>query len=253
MSDLDRLREVLAEGRAVRLVEDGIFSVLSNKAHQHHYDKRAAVYDLVVGARLYNSLMWGNTPLDYTAFAQEAINSSASGRFLDAGCGSLLFTAQAYVECGRQIIAFDQSLAMLRRARRRLIAAAGSPLPRHILLLQADLSDLPFKPNSFQTVLCLNVLHLYRGAATLIPSLKKLLVDDGHLYVTCLVSNNRFVGDRYLAALYRTGEFVRPISSVELRELLEGALRQGVSYRTKGNMAYATTARDRPPSVVSGR
>jgi SAM-dependent methyltransferase len=253
MSALGRLREVLAEDRPLRLVEDGVYSVLSDAPHRHHYDRRAAVYDFVVGTRLYNSLMWGNTPLDYTAFAQEAIASSASGRFLDAGCGSLLFTAEAYLDCGRQIIAFDQSLAMLRRARGRLIATAGGSLPGHILLLQADLSDLPFKPNVFQTVLCLNVLHQYENAPALIPSLRKLLVDDGHLYLTCLVSNSRFVGDRYLAALYRTGEFVRPLSSVELKELLEKALRQGVSYRTKGNMAYAITAKDGPLSVVRGQ
>jgi SAM-dependent methyltransferase len=246
MGALSRLKELLAEDRDLRLVEDGIYSVLSDAPHRHHYDRRAAVYDFVVGARLYNSLMWGNTPRDYTAFAQEAINSSASGRFLDAGCGSLLFTAEAYLNCGRQVIAFDQSLAMLRRARRRLRAAAGGSLPRHILLLQADLSDLPFKPNAFQTALCLNVLHQYENAPALIPSLKKLLVEDGDLYLTCLVSNSRFVGDRYLAALYRTGEFVRPLSSVALKELLERTLRQGVSYRTKGNMAYATTAKNCP-------
>lgn len=89
------------------------------------------------------------------AFAREAINSQSEGESLDAGCGSLLFTAGAYVEGKRQVIAIDQSLSMLRWARRRLINLAGS-VPGHILLLQADLNDLPFRPDSFRTVLCLN-------------------------------------------------------------------------------------------------
>jgi len=38
------------------------------------------------------------------------------GKFLDAACASLLFTAGTHLESSRQIIAFDQSVAMLRRA-----------------------------------------------------------------------------------------------------------------------------------------
>lgn len=237
----DRLKEVLAEGRAVRLVEDGIYSALSVEPRQHHYDKRATVYDLVVRTRLYNLVMWGSSPRDYTHFARQAINSSPDGKFLDAACGSMLFTAKSYLECKRPLIAFDQSLAMLRRARARLIKLSGA-MPEHVLLLQADLSDLPFHPAGFHTILCMNVLHHFEDAARLLPRLKGLLAPDGHLYLTSLVANNRFIGDRYLAALYASGEFVRPRSNLELREILDSALCGKVSYRTKGNMAYATTA-----------
>lgn len=241
MSPLDRLRTVVAEGRTIRAVEDGIYSVLPDASHNHLYDRRAAVYDLVVRTRLYNRVMWGASPLDYVAFARQAVASHLTRQMLDAGCGSLLFTAEAYLECNRHVIGFDQSLSMLRRARRRLIELAGS-VPDHILLLQADLSDLPFRPASFGTVLCLNVLHQFADAAKLIPNLKALLASDGHLYLTSLVSNSRFVGDRYLSVLHRTGEFVRPRSTVELKELLSDSLGGSVSYQTKGNMAYATTA-----------
>lgn len=237
----NELREVLAENRIVRLVEDGIYSVLPDVASQHHYDKRATFYDLVVSTRLYNSIMWGNSPLDYMAFARQAITSSYNGRLLDAGCGSLLFTAPIYLESDRQVIAFDQSLAMLRRARKRLINGSGSA-PEHVLLLQADLNDLPFRPGCFHTALCLNVLHQFENAAALISHLKRILTHDGDLYLTSLVSNNRFVGDCYLNLLYATGEFVRPRSNLELREIVRKFLPQGVSYRVNGNMAFITTA-----------
>jgi len=241
MHALNELKEVLAENRAFRLVEDGIYSVLPDVSGKHPYDRRATVYDLVVSTRLYNFVMWGSSPLDYSAFARHAVTSSPNGRFLDAACGSMLFTAPIYLECNRPIIAFDQSLAMLRRARKRLINFSGS-VSEHILLLQADLNDLPFCLASFRTVLCMNVLHQYQNAATLISNLKGLLTDDGHLYLTSLVSNNRFIGDLYLDALYASGEFVRPRSSIELKEILNGALGKQVSCRIKGNMAYATTA-----------
>jgi SAM-dependent methyltransferase len=236
----NQLKEVLAKNRTVGLIEDDIYSVLPNSSYKHHYDRRAAIYDLLVSTRFYNSVMWGSSPLDYIAFARQAVTSCPEGRFLDAGCGSLLFTAPTYLECRRQIIAFDQSVAMLRRARKRLLQLAGS-MPSHIILLQADLSDLPFRPAICRTVLCMNVLHQFKDAAGLIPNLKKLLTDDGYLFLTSLVSNNRFIGDHYLHALYLTKEFVRPRSSLELQEIMGEVPNQEMSCRVKGNMVFVTT------------
>jgi ubiquinone/menaquinone biosynthesis C-methylase UbiE len=241
MDKLNELKDVVAETHTVRLVEEDIYSVLPETSSKHHYDRRAAVYDLIVSTRLYNYVMWGSSPLDYTAFARQAVRSGLDGRFLDAACGSMLFTAPTYLECKQQIIAFDQSLAMLRRARERLINLSGS-MPEHILLLQADLSDLPFRPAGFRTLLCMNVLHHFENAAALLPNLKRLLTDDGHMYLTSLVSSNRFIGDRYLNSLYAAGEFVRPRSYLELKEMLDRSLNQEMSCRVKGNMAFASTA-----------
>jgi len=231
------LNEVLDHNRVARLIDDDIFSVLPDDSQPHHYDRRATVYDRVVGSRLYNSIMWGSAPRDYVAFARQAVDSSQDGKFLDAGCGSLLFTASTYLQTDRQIVAFDQSLAMLRRARTRLLKAAGG-MPQHIILLQADLSDLPFRPASFHTVLCLNVLHQFAAATALLQNLQRLLSDEGHLFLTSLLLNDRFVGDRYLSALYRMREFVPPRTRSELRSILTEALQREVTYTEKGNMAF---------------
>ena len=241
MDASDELKEVVAEKRCVRLIEEDIYSVLPDTSVLHHYDKRAAVYDLVVRTRLYNFVMWGSSPRDYVAFVRQALSSSVDGKFLDAGCGSLLFSGRLYSESNRHIIAFDQSLAMLRRARQRLIKLSGA-VPEHIRLLQGDLSDLPFRRGSFGTVLCLNVLHQFADAVALISNLNELLTSGGELYLTSLVSNNRTVGNWYLKALYRMGEFVRPRSERELRELLDKAFNKKISYGVKGNMAFVTTA-----------
>lgn len=230
---------IIAEGHTIRSVEEGIYSVLPDCPHTHLYDGRAAVYDLVVGTRIYNRVMWGASLLDYVAFARRAVASDSTGALLDAGCGSLLFTAQAYLDCQRPILACDQSLNMLRRARSRLMKLAGD-LPGRVCLLQADLNALPFRPGSFRTALCMNVLHHLADAEGLIAGLKKLLAADGHLYLTSLVMGNRLLGDRYLDALYRRGDFVRPRTSAELETLLAGSFGRGVSYWMRGNMAYAT-------------
>jgi len=240
MNASDELMDVVADDRVVRLIEDDIYSVLPNASVPYHYDKRAALYDLVVGTRLYNAVMWGTCPGDYTDFARQALNSSRDDQFLDAGCGSLLFTARTYVESKRRIIAFDQSLAMLRRARQRLMRLSGR-VPEHIYLLQADLADLPFRRESFRTVLCLNVLHQFADAAALISNLNDLVIDGGSMYLTSLVSTNRSVGNWYLNALYRSGEFVRPRNERGLKELVDKASTQNISYRVKGNMAFITS------------
>lgn len=237
MDPLYVLNEVLAHNRVARLLEDDIYSVLSDASQPHHYDRRAAIYDWLVGSRLYNTIMWGSEPRDYVAFARQAVESSHDGKFLDAGCGSMLFTASTYLETDRQIVAFDQSLAMLRRARRRLLEAAGR-VPQNIILLQADLNDLPFRPASFRTVLCLNVLHQFAAATALLQNLERLLADEGHLFLTSLISNDRFIGDRYLSALYRMREFVPPRTRSELRRILNEALQREVTYTEKGNMAF---------------
>ena len=232
MDALEELKNVLAEQRTVRLIEDDIYSVLPDTSVQHHYDKRAALYDSVVRTWLYNFVMWGTSPSHYVQFARQALDSSPDGMYLDAGCGSLLFTGRIYVDSNRRIVAFDQSLAMLRRARERLRKLAGR-VPEHIRLLQADLSDLPFRRKSFRTVLCLNVLHQFADVTALVSGLNELLSESGNLYLTSLISNNRIIGDWYLEALYRTGEFVRPRSERELRELFVNAF-----YVEKGNMAF---------------
>jgi ubiquinone/menaquinone biosynthesis C-methylase UbiE len=231
------LNEVLDHNRVARLIEDDIYSVLPDASQTHHYDRRATVYDWIVGSRLYNSIMWGSAPRDYVAFARQAVDSSRNGKFLDAGCGSLLFTASTYLQTDRQIVAFDQSLAMLRRARTRLLKAAGG-MPQHIILLQADLSDLPFRPASFHTVLCLNVLHQFAAPTALLQNLKRLLSDEGQLFLTSLLLNDRFIGDQYLSALYTMREFVPPRTRSELRSILTEALQREVTYTQKGNMAF---------------
>jgi SAM-dependent methyltransferase len=241
MLTMDRLKEVITEGRSIELLDEGIYTVLGNTSRYHQYDQKAAIYDFLVSSRLYNRIIWGTSPDSHMAFAAQAVKSDQRGPLLDAGCGSLVFTARAHLEAGRLVIACDQSLDMLRRARSRLMKLSGRS-SEQIILLQADLSDLPFRAASFQTILCMNVLHHYADGASLIRGLNAALVEGGQLYLTTLVKNNRSVGDRYLNLLHKQGWIVRPRNEVELKRLVEEALSINPSYKLEGNMAYVTTA-----------
>jgi SAM-dependent methyltransferase len=240
MDNLNFLSEVLMPERTVKLIEEDIYSIGDGSGHAYQYDGKAVLYDWVVGSRLYNRLMWGSSLDTYRSFAWQAVSSGIKGPVLDAGCGSLLFTERVYEKSRCPIIGCDESLSMLRRARARLRQSAAALRDRGIILLQADIRDLPFKSNSFETVLSMNVIHHHASVSNFAAKLIDLLTPGGRLYLTSLVSSNRFIGDLYLRLLNRSGWLVRPRSTYEFKGLLPDELARTISFRTEGNMAYVT-------------
>lgn len=239
------LERVLAPGRLARKVSADIFSVLPAGSGPQHYDRRAAAYDALVGTRLYNRVMWAGAPSDYSHFARRATTrGAASGWLLDAACGSLLFSADAHVAAPpRPTVLLDQSVAMLSRARSRLVERAGR-VPEHVALLQGDVLDLPFRAGAFGTVLCMNVLHhLDRGSDMLAGLARLLSAPAGTLWVTSLVRSGRRASDVYLALLHRSGDFARPRSAEEVRRMVEEAAGSPTSLEVRGSMAYVVAAR----------
>jgi ubiquinone/menaquinone biosynthesis C-methylase UbiE len=232
--------DVMADGRSPRQLDDRLFSVLPEGTTGHLYDGRARAYDRMIGSRLYNRIAWGTSPAEYRRFARRAVQSAPGGWFLDAGCGTLLLTADAYLAAPtRPIVVMDQSLGMLQRARERVLGG-GRRLPPHIVFLQGDLLDLPFRANSIRTVMSMGMLHLFPDAASVAAGLESLLMPDGALFLTSLVEN-RPLGDRYLRLLHRQGEVAAPRSASMLEAALRAALTRQLEYSVTGNMAYAVT------------
>jgi hypothetical protein len=80
----------------------------------------------------------------------------------------------------------------------------------------------------------------FAAATGLLRNLERLLAGEGHFFLTSRISNDRFVGDRYLSALYRMREFVPPRTGSELRSILNEALQREFTYTEKGNMAFVS-------------
>lgn len=108
------------------------------------YDKIAADFDADAGDNAYNA--------HYDRPAVLNLLGDIKGRrVLDAGCGPG-FYAEELVARGADVVAFDQSGAMVALARARLGSSAE--------VLQADLNEpLPFVNEAFELVLCPLVIH----------------------------------------------------------------------------------------------
>ena len=205
---VDALSTLLPENADLRSIEPHIFTVLSDIEVSSAYDTRFGnIYDRIACNPIYNRLMWGYSITIFASVAHDALRSSNSGNVLDLGCGSLAFTAKTYIHYSeRPVILVDLSLKMLKIAKSRLIKI-NKAVPENMVFLHADALRLPFRENSFDTIISENLLHCLDDTKSLLKGLRKILTEDGNMYFTTLVKNNR-VADRYLGALANAGKLV---------------------------------------------
>lgn len=235
MKMFDKMEEILLPGVSLEIVEHGIYSVIQKQDQSHHYDKAAKFYDWIIGNRFYNRIIWGNWPNQYEIFCEQAIASNNDGIILDAGCGSLIFTAKTYAKSKRPIILLDRSLGMLKRARNRLIQYAGK-VPENIILIQADILHLPFLQGSFSTVQSFGMLHIFEDTEALLKEFMRVKNDTADLFISSLAANNKR-GHKYLQFLKKQHEVALCQSSESLHQRLE---KIGITFEVYsiGNMAY---------------
>lgn len=221
----------------VRLAEN-IYSAVADGSSRIVYDKHAALYDRLIGNTLYNRIAWGTSPESYARFAQIAARSG-DGVLLDAGCGSLVSTAEMHVNSGRPTILCDLSTGMLAAARDRIMKLAGG-FPDHLVLLQADLRQLPFRDGSFGAVLCPGMLHIFDDVEAVTAELARVSAPKARLHMSSLVAE-RWIGTRYLHALHRAGEVAIPRSARQLLDRLEkptSGLAAPLESRLEGSMLF---------------
>lgn len=189
------------------------------------YDRRAALYERVVGNRAYNRLLWGTSPATYRAFAADAV-ASADGPLLEVACGTAQFTADAYARTSREVVLLDRSAAMLDRARER---ASGD----RVAFVQGELAALPDR--RFTTVLSMGLLHLLED---LDGGVRQLAATGDELWVTSLVAETG-IGRRYLRQLHRAGEVAAVRSAAEVTAALTAVLGAEPQVRVEGCMLFA--------------
>jgi SAM-dependent methyltransferase len=196
------------------------------------YDRHAKVYDRLIGAPLYNRLIWRARVRDYAAFAAEAV-ADGDGPLLDAGCGTAVFSAEAYRNATRPLVLADRSRGMLDRARER-IGRDGDG----VWLVQADLFALPFAPGAFATVACHAVLHVLDDPWPALDALAAQVAPGGGLFVSMLVADGGGVSGRYLQMLHGRGEAGAPRTSAELAAAARERLGERAAVERSGAMAY---------------
>jgi SAM-dependent methyltransferase len=180
------------------------------------YDWGAWLYDWIVGSDFYHRIVWGMPVLEHQNFAQRALTTSPPGPILDAGCGSLLFTAKAYAETQRALTCLDASRGMLMRARRRL-----GPAP-HVTWACADLYALPLPMQSVSSVFHFGVFHCLENPERALSEQHRVLAPHGRLFLSCLVLG-RPRGDAFLKRLCRAGHIATPRSTQQVQQLITDA------------------------------
>ena len=235
MIDENELFPLISKDLRLRLVEPYIYSIYPHGMDNISYDNMGAFYDLVLCNRFYNRLMWGYSVTDYASLTHDVLRSSTNGWVLDAGCGSLAFTARTYVSYSeRPVILLDRSIRMLRAAKARMIKLNGH-VPANMTFFHGDILQLPFVPKSFHTIISLNVLHVLEDMKKMLLELKNAVVDEGTMSFTTLVTNNR-CSDRYLNILGLSAEVV-PRNASQLAATFN-ELDMPTDYHVRGNMMF---------------
>jgi ubiquinone/menaquinone biosynthesis C-methylase UbiE len=234
--DESSLSKLLSENVTLRLIEPHIYSVIQDGVSTNFFDKMASFYDLVICNPLYNRLVWGYSVKNYDILTHNALTSSKDGWVLDAGCGSLAFTARTYLRYSeRPVVLLDHSFRLLRIAKSRLTRLNGD-VPANMVFLQGDALQLPFRPKIFKTIISLNLLHVLDDVRKVLLGFRNILTDHGTMSFTTLIENNRFA-DKYLYYVLGKAAGVVPRKAHDLFEMFND-ISMPVKFDIMGNMAF---------------
>ena len=235
------LSQLLLKDANLRLIEPQIYSVSLNTEEPNFFDKLARFYDLVICNPFYNRLVWGYSVTSYATFIQQSLISSSDGWILDAGCGSLAFTAKTYIKYSeRPVVLLDQSLKLLKIAKSRIIKLNGN-VPTNMVFIHGDALQLPFKPESFNTIISLNLLHVLNDLDIAIQGFRNVMTAKGTMSFTTLVKNDR-LADKYFERFEKAGEVIaRNIGEIQA---VFDALGMPLKYNIVGNLAFINCALD---------
>lgn len=221
-------------------LEDGIYRTKESRELKG-YDSISKFYDIVVGSRLYNRLLWGNSVDDYKKFAGEAVQSAGSV-IVDAGCGSLNFTLEAYLKSNCGIILIDSSIEMLHICKKKL--KPSGKFGKSIFCVQSDILKLSLKPGRVDAIISMGMMHLFDNAdvCRLIKQFGAVLKENGAIYLSSLCPVNSF-SKRYINLLYSKGEVAAPRNPEELTKLMQSCTSSVINNTYKGSMLYQTLTR----------
>ncbi|MBU1026942.1 MAG: methyltransferase domain-containing protein [Candidatus Margulisbacteria bacterium] len=151
---------------------------------------------------------------------RKMLSQIREGTVLDIPAGTGLFTFEEYLKHPNILfIAAEYSWGMLKQAHKK-IKELGA---KNILLVRADVGNLPFKTACFDAVLCLNGIHSFPEKEKAITEMSRVLKNNKSLHGSLILRGERWLTDLILeTAYYRLLWFTRPaLSRKEFLEVLQ--------------------------------
>jgi ubiquinone/menaquinone biosynthesis C-methylase UbiE len=121
---------------------------------------------------------------------------------LDVGCGRAIDGARLW-EKGANVIGLEPSHVMITRAKQYL-----SESNAHVALAQGIGENLPFKPNSFDKVVCKGALDHFLSPTQTMEEIARVLKPGGEMIISIANFNN--LGFRLGKKLYPVAKFLSP-------------------------------------------
>ncbi len=202
---MNQLLGLIESNINVKEVEPDIYTVLEQTEKLNSYDGLFGdFYDIVACNPVYNKIIWGVDTKKFGHILENLLNSG-NGPILDAGCGSLAFTYEFYRDYDRRPVVFlDQSMNLLRKAKRRL-TKKNRTLTDNKLILQGDAFTLPFQAESFTTIVSMNLLHALTDINPFLSAMTTMAEPGSDMIFTTLIKNNRYA-DKILKKWDDAGE-----------------------------------------------
>lgn len=132
----------------------------------------------------------------------EEVNPSHSELILDVGCGKAVDGARLG-EKGAKVIGLEPSKIMIVRAKEYL-----SENHARVALAQGMGENLPFKPNSFDKVMCKGSLDHFFSPSKTMEELARVLKPGGEMIIS--IANFNSLGFRLGKKLYPVTKFLSP-------------------------------------------
>lgn len=177
------------------------------------YDKVADRYDTLlsrpnVPRRIINTLVWGiGDDRTYIDTVLSYLPEQFDGILLDVPVGTGVFTSPIYTKYPKAtIIGIDLSMSMLRKAR-ECFERDGL---RNVVLLRADVTNLPLRNGVIDLVLSMNGWHSFTDKQCAIAEIKRVLRQQGTLVACGYVKGVRRISDWFVKHFGVRRDFFKP-------------------------------------------
>ncbi|MBN2595018.1 MAG: class I SAM-dependent methyltransferase [Sedimentisphaerales bacterium] len=165
------------------------------------YDKVADRYDTLLSKpkvphRIINTLVWGiGDDRPYIETVLSYLPNQFDGILLDVPVGTGIFTSPIYTRYPKAtIIGIDLSMSMLRKSR-ECFERDGL---RKVVLLKADVNNLPLRNDVVDLILSMNGWHAFTDKQRAIAEIRRVLCTQGTLIACGYVKGTRKISDWFV-------------------------------------------------------